>query len=558
MVPLRKKLDIMFSKCNFLVGLSLLLSLKISAQNVGINITVPESALDVNGDFSLRSVDLTLLDGANLSVNINSNAFSNYRISGPVSNFSLSGLTAANDGRMILLLNNTDYLMSVVNADANAILSEQIITGTGGNLEINSKGSVTILYDGLLQKWIVKNYSSISTSNTPSWHLVGNSNTDENQNFIGTTDNKPVIIKSFGNTVAEFRHGFPSNNYIGTNYQRTGIGILGNGAPTHTLEVGLADINGGSQGVLGIRGTNFMSHFNYGASENTYIRSGKTDSHILLNDLPGLGNIGIGTSDPFHKLEVNGTTRIKNSSMVPGINGYLTSGGNLISQHNSNEYYILMDESKIQAHKPRPNFQSGTLASHLILNPFGGNIGIGTNYTPSRKLEIYNGRILFAGSENGVYSGIEFTNAANTAHRGYVGMFSDDLIGFYSFVNNAHGLVMDLNSGNIGVGTVFPSHKLSVKGTIRSQEVVVEAANWPDYVFADDYSLRNLKDVEQYIKTHRHLPGVPNAQEMETNGQHLGATQKIMMEKIEELTLYIIELKKEIESIKIKTQKDEK
>lgn len=528
------------------------------AQNVGINTMTPESALDLNGDFSLRSSDLTLSDGANLSVNINSNAFSNFRISGPVSNFSLSGLTVANDGRMILLLNNTDYLMSVINADANAILTEQIITGTGENLEIYSKGSITILYDGILQKWVVKNYNSSSTSNAPSWHLTGNSNTDENQNFIGTTDNKPVIIKSFGNTVAEFKHGFPSNNYIGTNYQRTGIGIMGNGAPTHTLEVGLADINGGSQGVLGIRGTNFMSHFNYGASENTYIRSGKNDSHILLNDLPGLGNIGIGTSDPFHKLEVNGTTRIKNSSMVPGINGYLTSGGNLISENNTNGFYMVMDESSVQAQKPKPFPLSGTSASHIILNPYGGNIGIGTEYTPSRKLEIYRGRILFSGSTNGLYSGIEFTNAANTEHRGYVGMFSDDLIGFYSFPINNHGLVMDINSGNIGVGTLFPSHKLSVKGTIRSQEVIVEAANWPDYVFADDYSLRNLKDVEQYIKTHRHLPGVPNAQEMETNGQQLGATQKIMMEKIEELTLYIIELKKEIESIKAKTQGDEK
>lgn len=548
----------MFQKCFLLLWALFFITCHAQSQNVGINIPTPESTLDINGDVSLRSADLILIDGSNLSVNVTNNAFSNFRISGPVSNFSLSGLTTPNDGRVILLLNTTDYLMSVINLDVNAVVTEQIITGTDGNLDIYPRGSITIIYDGLLQKWVVKNYNSLSSSNAPAWHLTGNTNTDENQNFIGTTDNKPVIIKSFGNTVAEFRHGYPSNNYIGTNYQRTGIGILGNGAPTHTLEVGLADINGGSQGVFGIRGTNFMSHFNYGSSENTYIRSGKNESHILLNDLSGLGNVGIGTSTPSFKLDIIGNTRIQNTSMAPGLFGYLTSGGNLFSGNSTNGYLMVMDESRIQAQKPKPFPLSGTSASHIILNPYGGNIGIGTDYEPSRKLEIYRGRILFAGSTGGTYSGIEFTNAANTQHRGYVGMFSDDLIGFYSFPINYHGLVMDINSGNIGVGTLYPSHKLSVKGTVRCQEVIVETANWPDYVFAKNYKLPDIKDIDEYIKKHGHLPDVPSAKEMESNGQSLGEVQKMMMQKIEELTLYIIELKKEIDVLKIKQNENEK
>ena len=194
------------------------------AQNVGININDPESALDVNGNLSLRSADLTLSDGANLSVNVNSNAFSNLRISGPNTNFSLSGLMAPNDGRVVLLLNNTDYLMSVINLDANAVMTEQIITGTGGNLDIYPKGSITIIYDGFLQKWVVKNYHSSSSLNAPAWHLTGNANTDENQNFIGTTDNKPVIIKSFNQTINSAQNIYGG---IGTNVEyRAGDAII--------------------------------------------------------------------------------------------------------------------------------------------------------------------------------------------------------------------------------------------------------------------------------------------------------------------------------------------
>jgi hypothetical protein len=78
------------------------------------------------------------------------------------------------------------------------------------------------------------------------------------------------------------------------------------------------------------------------------------------------------------------------------------------------------------------------------------------------------------------------------------------------------------------------------------------ASYWQVFIFDDEYSLMSLEDLEKHIKTNKHLPGIPSAEEIENNGLMLGETQKLMMQKIEELTLYIIELKKEINNLKSK------
>jgi hypothetical protein len=106
-------------------------------------------------------------------------------------------------------------------------------------------------------------------------------------------------------------------------------------------------------------------------------------------------------------------------------------------------------------------------------------------------------------------------------------------------------------SGNVGIGTGAPTAKLSVDGTVLAKEVIVStlAAYWPDYVFADNYQLRDLASLEAYIKQNKHLPGIPAASAMGEQGISLGEMQKKQMEKIEELTLYVIEQNKRIESL---------
>ena len=104
--------------------------------------------------------------------------------------------------------------------------------------------------------------------------------------------------------------------------------------------------------------------------------------------------------------------------------------------------------------------------------------------------------------------------------------------------------------GNVGIGTTTPSNKLEVNGTIRSTEVKVEAGPWPDYVFEPDYDLRSLEETEAYIKANKHLPEVPSAGEMEANGVQLGEMNRLLLKKIEELTLHQIALQKELKELK--------
>ncbi|MCX2495307.1 hypothetical protein OQX63_17585 [Pedobacter sp. PF22-3] len=104
------------------------------------------------------------------------------------------------------------------------------------------------------------------------------------------------------------------------------------------------------------------------------------------------------------------------------------------------------------------------------------------------------------------------------------------------------------NSGNIGFGTLNPTEKLSVNGKIRAKEVKVEAANWPDYVFEEGYKVGTLEVLESYIKTHKHLPGMPSAKDVEANGIAVSEMLKLQQQKIEELTLQLIELSKKVET----------
>lgn len=291
------------------------------------------------------------------------------------------------------------------------------------------------------------------------------------------------------------------------------------------------------------------------------------------------GNVGIGTAVPFYKLDITGEERINGSAITsPGFNGGLTSGGSLRIENSSNNFFLKTDGSKIQAEKS--NLQTtGSTASTLSINPHGGNVGIGIDGDIPYKLSIYqpviesnsNTSVLQLRGQNPV---VNFADQFNTS-RGYIKGVTNNSQTQYPGVGIAIG-ASDLQDGfgnfgdiyllgrgyqpaitikgttnNVGIGTNSPTEKLSVNGHIRAKEIVVETG-WADYVFEKAYKLIPLPEVETFIQQNNHLPNIPSAAEIQSNGLKVGEVQTKMMEKIEELTLYIIEMQKEIELLKKK------
>ena len=108
----------------------------------------------------------------------------------------------------------------------------------------------------------------------------------------------------------------------------------------------------------------------------------------------------------------------------------------------------------------------------------------------------------------------------------------------------ANSLFVSMANGNVGIGTITPKAKLAVYGEILATKVKVTQTGWPDYVFGKDYHLPGLSELEQYISVNKHLPEIPSAEEITDNGLDLGDMNKKLLQKIEELSLYIIQLDK--------------
>ena len=128
-----------------------------------------------------------------------------------------------------------------------------------------------------------------------------------------------------------------------------------------------------------------------------------------------------------------------------------------------------------------------------------------------------------------------------------------DTSGNYMFGDvNGTPLVAFQQAGNVGIGTGSNSigYKLTVNGSIGCTEVTVKSNLWADFVFQDDYRLPSLLEVDEYISANRHLPGIPTASEVKEKGISIGSISSKLLQKVEELTLYVIDLKKENDSLK--------
>ncbi|MES2777842.1 MAG: hypothetical protein V4722_26920 [Bacteroidota bacterium] len=322
---------------------------------------------------------------------------------------------------------------------------------------------------------------------------------------------------------------------------------------------------------------NSLSYFGGGSGGTSYWDL--NGANIFNNNT---GNVGIGTNTPNRaKFEVYG---VANTSLTTAIFG--GDGNGLSFQRNwptigFNQY---RDVSTGWG-----KALSNGYGMHMFFNPANGSYSIAMQdsvaanaefvATPKNAITTFKNGYVHIGSNNmsdqaslSISGGSNFPSHFNYGSDGHSYIRGGDRIfsniGFARrpskvFINDIPGqilatgantaggdVILVTGGGNVGIGTENTAgYKLAVNGNVRSKEVVVETG-WADYVFEEDYLLPTLESVEQHIKINKHLPGIPSALSIQKNGLNLGAVQTKMMEKIEELTLYVIALKKEIESIK--------
>ncbi len=142
-------------------------------------------------------------------------------------------------------------------------------------------------------------------------------------------------------------------------------------------------------------------------------------------------------------------------------------------------------------------------------------------------------------------------------------------IGGYGFVEaikssgSANGnLMLNRSGSSVGIGGIYlnSTYKLAVFGKIAAYDevkVFVNGTTFPDYVFDANYKLTSLEETEKYIKENHHLPEVPSASEITKEGMSLNGMSEILLKKVEELTLHLIEMKKENDDLKLRLKKIE-
>jgi len=412
------------------------------------------------------------------------------------------------------------------------------------------------------------------------WHLldVRHSNTNNNyaMQFAGSFFNQELYFRKTNDNA--------SQQWSKILMEVNGTVAIGNGDPENSERWSkVVGVNGTGSAKSLVSTNNIISgiwsHDNgfYGAPAGgitgTYsdhpfsIITGKIAKMTVLNN----GNVGIGTTVPSEKLSIYGavnsapgilalessrndagyvevgSVRAKNADGEVARIGLLRGGGSYTGEMN----FMVKSTNE------------GSLKEAMRINQ-DGNIGIGTTI-PQSVLNIKRtdmGNDLISIVRNSDSPNLDFVSSYSGSDDLQSGSFGfgvrplDDSWQIWSKKPSVawENLFSVKLNGNVGIGTVSPQEKLTVAGTIGTREIKVSTNAGADFVFEPDYKLTDLSDLEKFVKTNKHLPEIPTARQMVENGVSLGELNIKLLQKVEELTLHLIEkdkaLKNDASSIK--------
>ena len=401
--------------------------------------------------------------------------------------------------------------------------------------------------------------------NTQLWYLGSNSGTNDN---ISLNNRQDGNIRFLTNATSRMLLTNVGDLGIGTETPAEKLEVVG------AIKIGTtADTNAGT---IRYTGTDFEGYDGANWDSFTDELWSQNGSDAYYNT----GNVGIGTDTPegsFHVKDSEQTLAKFERSNASSASGQIIIQG---SRNNANNSIAFLDfddfdndlnggtvysMARIAGGKADNDDSTGylqfftsdgALTERMRIDKLG-NVGIGTT-SPIGNLDVIgnndsafmmlaagttltggDANLFFSEDHDGTY-GMKFQYDGGTNQMYLLGKANSTIYGPH--------LSVDRNTGELGVGTtdVPTGYKMAVAGKLIAEEITVALqANWPDYVFANDYDLMPLEEVENSIETNGHLPGMPSALEVEENGVQVGEMQRMMMEKIEELTLYMIELKKD-------------
>jgi hypothetical protein len=295
---------------------------------------------------------------------------------------------------------------------------------------------------------------------------------------------------------------------------------------------------------VGIEEPSSMLHVNTGSGTSPFRISVNSTTKVLVNSS---GNMGIGTQSPGVKLHLNGTGELLR----------LNATAPSMTFHNSNvaKAFMQCDQGNLNLGLSANNtsgnmyFYANNVVRMSMMN--NGNFGLGTA-SPTAKLQIHTNAEAIG--LRGADAFLQFYNNSNVAVSFIQSTTADLKIGTATG-NTTGDLIFRTNAGDalrinedgdvmIGTGTPASGYMLSVAGKVMCEELRVRLENsWPDYVFSDNYPLMSIDELAKNVEENHHLPGLPSASQIEEQGSyHVGEMQQKLLEKVEELTLYIIQL----------------